>query len=61
MQPFRFFSYVPQPTQREIDEYVGRLDTLLSRGLSINEASDEMGVTRGTGCVLYRMLRERPC
>ena len=44
------------PTQRQLDEAVNELAEQLSRGLGLNEASDRMGVSRGTGLVLYRDL-----
>jgi hypothetical protein len=51
--------YYLQPNQRWIDSAVDRLAELLSQGFTINDASERMGVTRGTGCVLFRDLCAR--
>lgn len=50
---------IPQPSQRQIDHALDWFAELLSFDLTLNECADRMGITRGTGCVLYRMLCER--
>jgi hypothetical protein len=47
------------PTEPQLDAAMGELAEFLSRGVELNEASDRMTVTRGTGTVLYRRLCER--
>lgn len=56
----RFTTYgTPIITKRQINEALDDFAEHLANGLDTNEAADEMRVTRGTGCVLLHMLRQR--
>lgn len=53
---FRF--YGTNPTQAQWHQAIAEYEQHESRGLSPNEIGDQMGVTRGTACVLRRLSRE---
>lgn len=59
MTPFRFYSTLP-PSRRQIEHSLSEFAELLSEDrYTINQIGDRMMVSRGTACVLLRMLKER--
>jgi hypothetical protein len=44
------------PTERQLDDATAELAEFLSRGFELADASDRMGVSRGTGCVIFKRL-----
>lgn len=46
----------PQLSKRQLDFSADQLAEQMELGLTVNEASDVMGITRGTGCVLWRRI-----
>ena len=44
------------PSEAQLDAAMSELAEHLSRGFELADASDRMGVSRGTGCVIFRRL-----
>jgi hypothetical protein len=47
------------PSEAQLDAAMTDLAEFLSRGIELADASDRMGVSRGTGAVLFVRLCER--
>jgi hypothetical protein len=47
------------PTEAQLDAAMTDLAEFLSRGIELADASDRMGVSRGTGCVIYKRICDR--
>lgn len=47
------------PSQGQLDEACAQFAELMSENLPLNDCADRMGVTRGTGAVLYSMICAR--
>lgn len=46
------------PTAAQLAAAVDELAELLSQGFTLNESAERMGVSPGTGCVLFRRICE---